>query len=297
MQQPYLLELDGKLAGRFHAFTGGTAHAEIVTERTGPGMVARKHAGSVRYQDIEMACGTGMSKSFYQWVADSCNGSPEYKHGAVIRLDDQQKPSARLDFQDAFISAVKLPALDTSSSDAAVINVTIKPELTSLTKSGLTTDLGVYTAAAAKKWTVGSFRIQIDGLHNECAHVTRIEPLSVGYKVAEEVIGTGRYRTIRPVAREYSPLVVRLPDTYADGFLKWHEDFVVKGMNSANLAKKGSIEFLAAGSTKAYFVVELDSLGISAIAKSAVGVKTGLSITVEMYCDRMTFQAGASAIL
>ena len=61
-------------------------------------------------------------------------------------------------------------------------------------------------------------RLRIDGLETDCAHVTKIDSLSLGQKVAEDYIGESRDAQKEAGSLEYSDLVIRLPEMYATGF-------------------------------------------------------------------------------
>ena len=65
------LELDDVLAGWVFKVSGGGATADVVSEKIGPDHVIKKHLGGVKYEEIVVEAGLGMTKSFYQWIADS----------------------------------------------------------------------------------------------------------------------------------------------------------------------------------------------------------------------------------
>jgi hypothetical protein len=128
--------------------------------------------------------------------------------------------------------------------------------------------------------------------------VTQIDSLSLGQKVAEDYIGVTREARKEAASLEYSDVVIRLPEMHATGFYKWLDDFVVKGNNSPQFEKKGTLEFFAPHSSKAYFGLQFGGLGIKEIAgSSALRTKTSLPVTVAMYCESMKFYAGPSAII
>ena len=293
MQQNYLLELEGKPAGRFFDFSGGTVRGEVVEEIGG----SNKHIGSPRFQDMELTCGTGMSKAFYEWLGSGFSGSTLRKNGAIVLLDQKQKATARLEFSDAFVSSVVLPQLQRSANKQAFLKVSISPEYTSAKKTD-TTKLGVYVSASAKAWNISSFRLKISGLEKECSQVTKINSLSLTKASKAYSAGNMRVMTKEPATSELSDLIIQLPDLHADGFYKWLDDFVIHGRNSSQFEKKGILEFFAPNSTKAYFGLEFGGLGIIGLAgASAIRTKTSTPVGVEMYCEKMRFYAGAAAIM
>lgn len=286
MLQPYLLELDGRLAGRLFDFTGGGVEADVVLERTGRGLTSRNQPFAVKYQDIVLACGTGMSLTFYDWIGSAFSGASLRKAGAVTILDHGFKARARREFTDAIVSSIVLPDLDASGKDAAFITVTITPERASFTESGGKQDLGVYTSALPKAWDTGSFRIQIDGLNAECPHVTRISSIGLGRKIVRDAVESTREPVLMPGAIALSNLTLELPGSFADGFYKWAEG-----------KKNGSIDFLAPGSSSPYFTVKLRGLSIFKMFSTGGRTKTTLPVTVSLYCEGMSFSAGAAAMM
>ena len=298
MNQPQLLanllELDGKLSGRFFGYTGGEVHADVIVEKVGAGQISRKHLGAVEYGDIALDCGTGMSRTFYDWVGSAFGGTTMRKTGAIIALDAKSKPKGRLDFNNALVASLSLPELDRSAKEGASMTVTISPEWTRYNRSSGAQDMGVYTGALPKAWHIGSFRIQIDGLSKECSHVTRISSLSLGRKVMKDYVGEIREARVVPAAIEFSNITLKLPGSFAGGFYNWLDDSVVKGNASE---KGGSIDFFAPGSSSPYFSVKLGGLGIFGMSSPPGGrTNTALPVAVNLYCEEMTFSAGAAAI-
>ncbi len=296
MLQQFLLELEGKLAGRFFGFTGGMAVGDTVVERIGSGQVVHKHVGGVRYEDMVLVCGTGMSRTFYDWAGSSFNGGFQRMSGAVMSLGHDSKSTGQLEFQNALVSSLELPKLDASSKDPGYLTISLTPEFTSFKKPGDTPNLGVYTSGLPKAWTIGAFRLDIDGLTAECRYVTRVESLRLGQVIVKDVVGSRRSPQNEAGGVNFSDLSVVLPRIHADGFYKWHQSFVVMGNSSSSGEKNGSLSFLGPGAMAPYFVVKLRGLGIKVISSPAFGTATALPVTVTMYCQEMTFSAGAGAI-
>ena len=298
MLQNFLLELEGKPAGRFFAATGGSVQADVLIQSSGPGQVRHKHIAGVKYEDMVLTCGTGMSRAFYDWIGNSFGGAASRKSGAVIVLDQKQAPIARLEFRNALVKSLVVPELDHSGHAAAVMAVSISPEGTRSTEVGLSQGLGVYASALPKAWNISDFRIRIDGLEADCTHVTRVGWLNLGQNLAEFDLGEMRSAEKEPTSLQYSDLIVRLPGGFSTGFYKWLDDFVVKGDNSTQDEKKGVLEFFAPKSNTAYFEIEFSGLGIYKIdGPLALASKTSLPITVSMYCEAMKFRAGPAAVI
>ena len=70
----YLFELDGRLAGRFSTFAGGGTHADVIVEKVGAGQVSHKHLGAVKFEEMILECGTGMTHAFYDRIGSAFSG-------------------------------------------------------------------------------------------------------------------------------------------------------------------------------------------------------------------------------
>ena len=177
------------------------------------------------------------------------------------------------------------------------MTVVLSPEFTRSTAAEASAELGVYISALPRAWNISDFRLWIDGLEADCAHVTHIGSLSLREKISRVLTGDSRDVRKEPTGREYSNLVFQLPNMYADGFYKWFEDFVVKGNSGEFNEKNGTLEFFAPDSNKAYFGLKFSGLGIFKFgSESGLRTKTSLPVTVEMYCENMKFYAGAAAV-
>src|SRR3954470_23594863 len=92
------LELDGVPVGIVQSAEGGTASADVVAEKPGPDGIVHKHIAGVKYEDITINCGTGMSKNFYDWLTDTVDRKPSPKDGAIVGADANLVEHERLSF-------------------------------------------------------------------------------------------------------------------------------------------------------------------------------------------------------
>ena len=289
----FMLELDGVDAGWLASAEGGFAVADVVVEKPGADRLVHKHLAGLKYTDIQLGFGTGLSKGLYQWITDTLAGKPQRKNGVLITADFDFKERERLTFTDALISHIDFPALDASSKDVAKLTIGLAPDQTTKAKGSggkLAGQLGTKTV----KWLLANFKLEIDGL--DCTGVSRIEPISIKSVAGEHTIGERR-EIEREVSRlEIPDLVVTLSEAKADSFDAWHEDFVIKGNNGDDKEKSGKLEFL--GPTKeTLFTLSFSGLGIYKLAPSAqtAGVEAVRRLTASMYCEEMAFAPGAGA--
>jgi hypothetical protein len=280
----FFLEIDGVSAGYARNVQGGGAVAEVIREKVGADHIVHKHIGAVRFDDIVLTCDAGLSKAFYDWVDQTFRSQGLRKNGAVVVLDGGKEVS-RLDWNNGLISRVDFPALDATSNDLFSMIVKITPERTRSAKGGESRPV----TPARKSWLASSFRLSIEGLEEACKYVSRIEPLAIDWHL-KEVNTSGGYRDSMEPAGNVEPgnLIVTLPESKAQGFQDWFEDFAIKGNSGQGREKRGTLESGA-------FSLQFGNLGISGITRPSDRPGAMIRKTrVEMYCESIRFRAKAA---
>lgn len=292
----YAFEIDGAMGGWLHNAEGGHATADVVTEKLGVDHLHKKHIGGVKYEDISVSFGTGMSKAFYNWIKDSFDHKYSRRNGATIACNYDYKEMSRCTFTNGLISEIGLPALDAASKDAAKMTLKINPEYTRLTTSlggGPSVAGGSYKVdpKVQKKWLPANFRLKIDGLDTFCSRVNKIEALTLKQKNVENAVGEMRDYEKEPAYLEVPNLVITGPESHAEEIYKWHEDFVIKGNNGDEAEKNGTLEFLTPNLKETLFTLTFKHLGVFKMAPDKVesGAEGLRRVKVEMYCEEMNW--------
>jgi phage tail-like protein len=286
----YGIELDGLLAGWVQSVEGGHATADVVTEKIGPDRVVHKHLAGVKYEDIAVNCGTGMSKGFYEWIKASFDLKGSRQNGAVVMTGPSGQTESRLEFYNSLITEVGFPALDASSKEACALTIKFAPEFTTYAKGSGKVEPKIAASAAQKPWLRSNFRLQIAGL--DCTKVNKIDGLKVRPVLVQLQLGDSRSYQQEPSHLEVPNLVVTLPDAVAQSFYDWHEDFVIKGNNDKSREKSGTLEFLAPNLQDVVFKLTLSNLGIFSLKSvpSGAGTATIRQVQAEMYCEQISFE-------
>jgi hypothetical protein len=287
----FALELDGA-AAFVQSFEGGDAHAAVVEETPGPdACFASKHLAVLEYEEIALTCGTGMTAGFYAWLQSSLGCQAVRKDGAIIATDFKLAERSRRTFTQGLVTEIGFPAGDAESKDVAKMTVKIAPEVTRRVKGSGQAVLTCGGAKAQKKWLASNFRLTIDGL--DCTKVTKVEDLTIKQKVVENPVGEERDPGRDQRRIEFPNLVVTLPESAAQSFFDWHEDFVIKGNSTSEDEKNGKLEYLSPNLSEVLFTIDFHHLGIFKLSSETV--ETGDQIPrvrAEMYCEQMTFTPG-----
>ena len=289
----YALELDGVAVGWIRSFEGGNARGEVVPEKSqGSNPFVNKHVGPPRYEAVTLTCNADMGKPFFDWIKSSISGTPPGKNGAIITMDVDNKPMRRLEFKNALITEVGFPMLEGGLKEPAFLTVKFVPQFTQKAAAG-----GAIPAAAKqqKLWLQSNYALKIKGLEQACVKVTRIEALTIRRTLAGSAgIGDMRDYKQTPAGIDVPNLVLTVAEASAAPFYAWHEDFVVKGNSGDAQERPGVLEILSTPPATVLFTLSLYNLGIiSAAQLPVVAMTEGLLRTkVEMYCERIDFDAG-----
>jgi hypothetical protein len=283
----FALELDGAKAGVLLRGDGGNALGVVVAEAAGPDHIVHKHIGGVKYEDFTVSCGTGMSKDFYNWIKDSFDHKYARHSGRLTSWEsDGTQPDARK-FTDAVISEVGFPALDAASKDAAKMTIKFKPESTARGKAGPRQTIG----AKQKAWLCCNFRLTIGGTNY--GRVASIDSFTWKQAFAEPPPpGQAQVATLEPTKLEIPNLVITMPESHADDFFAWHEDFVLNG--NAKDERSGELTFVSTDKVD-LFTLTFAGLGIWVVDTSPPTVDNIRRVKVEMYCEEMSFTFTSAA--
>jgi len=289
----YGIELAGAPAGWVQSIEGGHAFSDVVNEKLGPDHIIHKHIAGVKYEDITISCGTGMTKPFYEWIKASFERKNDRKDGAVVAADYSYNEISRMTFTHALISEIGFPALDASSKDAARMTIKIMPEFTRTTK-GSGKQFGKIDTKIQKKWLPSNFRLKIDGL--DCTRVNKIDAIVVKQNVVDNPVGELRDYEKEPAHLEIPNLGITLAESQAESWYKWHEDFVIKGDNGEDKEKRGTLEYLTPDLKESLFTITFLNAGIFKLdlEKVQTGTDAIRRLKAELYVQDMKFEYHAA---
>jgi hypothetical protein len=269
---------------------GGFPKSDVIQEQVGPNGVVKKRIAPPRYQDIAIQCHPVVPKPLFDWISAMLNGSPVRKNGAIITMDLNRVEQSRLQFNNALLTEVGIPACDGASKDPGYLMLKWAPEVT-VPSAGKGTVTGA-VAKTQKVWLPANFRLSIQGL--DCTKVSRIEALTVRQSIPQSDLGQARDLNKQAARLDLPNLVVSLAEFSAGTFYAWFQDMVIKGNSGDNNERSGMLEFLDPTMKNTLFTVHFARLGIFGFTPersdaSADGIKR---VKAEMYCEQMTLSQG-----
>lgn len=283
------VEIEGEQVCWATSVEAGLATGEVVEQALAGGMFMLKQIGAVRYEPIRLTCEAGIASSLFGWMQQILSGVQQPKNGALIAINSQGSVIDRLNFTNALITGITLPALDASSREVGRFVLELSPERTELVSSR---PAGSYQGVSwpAANWLVSNFRVTIAGL--DCTKVAQVDALPISLAVVQQAVGAQPTPTLVPAHLEIPDLTVSLAPPAAD-FVQWHEDFLIHPTATTRTENHGQLDYLAPGLHDALFSVTFDHLGIHRLTRSYDdSAKMGQRVRVSMYCGRLQLAPG-----
>ncbi|HEX8849466.1 MAG TPA: hypothetical protein VF761_08040 [Gemmatimonadaceae bacterium] len=281
------MEVEGFAVGYLRGVDGGNPIGMVTTGPAGPDGIPGKHIAAVGYDDIIAVVGMGMGKGMYDWISGSLNGAQApRKNGRILVGDFNYKAQSEQLFNNAFISAVTIPALDGSSKDAAYFTVQITPGTVAFRK-GSGAEMRGKIGPKQKAWLSSNFRFELAGLPTN--RVASIDSFTISRKVMQTAPGATRELSKVPSSLEFPNLVLTISAADQAQWEQWRDSFLIQGNHTDADEKAGAIVFLAPDMKNELGRVSLDHCGLVRLAPNAGDAGAVSRFTVELYCQKMAF--------
>lgn len=281
-------------AGNPHSVSGGYATASIAEQSASPTAFVKKNVAGVKYEDITVTCGAGMSKAFWTWVADTMGRKTPSRNGSVDLVGFDNKPVSQLTYANALISQITFPTLDASIKEPAFFTVVLTPESTRR-GVGKGTAVAPRDLSKQKAWVTSNFKLDIPGL--DTSRVSRIESFTFKQKTMASTVGVQREPTLHAASWEVPNLVVTINEAGAADWYAWYQSFFVEGRRLDENEKSGTLTFLAPDLQTTYMKLSLKHIGLAKFTPDKVeaGGEAIRRVRVEMYVEEMSLDVDGSA--
>jgi hypothetical protein len=166
-----------------------------------PGAAAKWTPPQPGELDVTIKVGTGMSRSFWNLVADAIDGKPREFDGSIKVIDYNRDVMHALDISRATITKVRLPALDTASADAAVAEVRLHvADGKDMKGEGKVAP----APPPGPRWTTSRYRLTVGTLDG--ASVTHIDAIDLPIRAAKPAPADVQFVVRGPAADQYLKL-------------------------------------------------------------------------------------------
>jgi hypothetical protein len=253
-------ELEGDVVARLHAAGGGNGAAAIVLD-TSSGHTD-KRVSAITYGDIAFQVDPGnLEQALETWLQDftSSSGVPALRSGALLITDSSLRVRERLEFLDAAIVEVRLPAVDAASREAAFMTVRIRPARTTY-RAG--TSNAISSPRSNRTATTSEFAVELRPRRTE--RVAQASGLTLRRSVTSSDPQGGGAPDVRG-ALEVSDLRLAIATSDRDDWVRWYEEFLVRGQNGENHELSGSLTLLTRNLRDEILRIELAGVGLRSL--------------------------------
>ena len=271
---------------------GGTIRGSVVTEKTG-----KKHLANVQVEPIRAKCNVGD----FSTLINSALANPtqlQRVNGTIYTADLNGKVVASRDFLNAILTEVDFAALDPTSKEPASMTIVLEAEQVRETGGGKMLP-PMSGGPGGSKGATGAgvargFTIDIPGV--DAKRVVKLDAITVARKVSENPVGEMRDYQKTPGNWDVSNIAFTVPQSDAASLVKWHEDFVIKGICDDGHEKSMTITAIDA-TAKPLYTLNFGNVGIIAIAPTPMqsGTDQIAQMRAELYAETMTLNGGSGA--
>jgi hypothetical protein len=273
---------------------GGYVRASLMDEPIGPENYRIKHTSVVEIEPFTVDFGLSGADAVLKWIQASWRKSYSRRNGQITHANFDLYQMYQHEFYDALITETTFPALDGASKDAAYIKIKMLPErvVTKKTKAGrVQSNMG----PKQKLWMCSGFRLKIDGIQ-DIEYTNKIDSFTIKQGTRKFYTGEERFPQIEPTKIEFPAINGTISLGYADGLIKWHDEYIIKGQADPKAQKNGSIEFLGPNRSDTIFRINLYEVGLHylGMAPSQANADAIKRMKFELYVGRMDLDGGGS---
>ena len=268
---PHLLELKDVHCGVLKSVKGGDVYAEVIEDKQAKAPYTPKRLGQNVQSPFVLEAGLDMSHELHDWIKNTwVQGQNPRWDGAIVTGND------RVEFHNAILSEVTLPALDAGSKEPGYLKLTVVPTFTQ--RSRETGKIDGSSGARQKKFVASNFRLEIPGL--DCSHVVKVDALTVKQQYVRGSNG------VDGGLIEFPNLRVELAAGTRKKWDDFFEEFVVKRNCTEHDEKTGTLRLLSPNLQDALATITFHNLGIFKLVDSETNPNR---VVAELYCVQMEF--------
>jgi hypothetical protein len=224
-------------------------------------------------------------------VTDALEGKPASINGGIDYLDFNYKGQRRVGFKDASVVAVRFPALDGSSKEAATVEVTLAPQETR--EEPASGDVKAGATVKQKAALRSAFRVSLPGVHAE--RVATVSAIEVRAKRVEGAAGTER----APAKSQSGMEIPNIKLTMSPADLKEWQQWLERSLEDrgSKQEKTMRVEFLDPSMKNPVAAIDLSGVGIVAIRtpKAEANSEQIARVEIELYAEQLKFNPGGGA--
>jgi len=206
-----VLDLEG-VAVPLAAVSGGAEYADPVKEPDVGDGITHLRPGVPKVEDIVIQLPLdSVPPSLLSWINGTLAKNVTRKSGAIAYVDLNMAQRKRLEFTNAFLTEVTLPACDATDKSIANLTLRLTPDRTQLVDGGGAKPLSL-PPQSQKHALNSNFMLSVEKLENASRRTMKISPISAKRPVVATTVGTMRDYAKSPSSLELSIVSIVLPE-------------------------------------------------------------------------------------
>ncbi len=284
----FVLDVNGYSVTYLKSAGGMAMKAEIANNPGGPDNIVKKHVANIGWEAGNCKVGLGMGSEMYKWIKASFDKGFIAKSGSLTAADANFKAKSRLDFIDAYITEVGMPALDGAAKESCYIDVKWQPTQVKWSP-GDNKDIRAKIGPIQKNWLACNFELEFGGL--PCKRVSKIDAFVWKQKLVQDQIGTTKEPVWVPASVEVPELKFTISMGDYDDWAKAAYSWFIGGNHEEKHEMNGRIRFLAPNLKDELGDIELIQCGFSKFEQGGAdaGTEKVANFTATVYVEQMKF--------
>jgi hypothetical protein len=279
----FVVDIAGQQIGQCFKFDPPKMTLDVAQLKAGSGNDTFNTVANLKYGEASMEVGASMGKGLSDWVQSAFNKQHIYKDGSCVIAGPDFKAQRRINWLQALVTEVGLPALDASSKDAAKFTIKFTPEVLRWEKAGgevITAPPGT----KVKPFVASNFRVEIGDLL--CKNIVKVDAMSFKVKTTVDAVGERKENDLIPTAIEHPELKLTIQrkdeDAWATAFKKW----AIDGQSHQEHELSGRIVYLAHDMSTELGELQIARIGFKEMSFAAMERSDkGATFTVSMYIE------------
>lgn len=270
----------------------GKLSNEIITHNLGGTIIQKKHAGKMKHDPITLEVGVGMGKALYEWIKNSFNGKHERMNGEVLIANHDYQVMRRMEFVNALVTEVSIPACDGAGKDPMYFTVKFQPE--TVRYSDGSGNIGsVKVGEKQKMWLSNNFRFDAAGLPTK--HLRKVDSIKWTQKVQEHAVGEFIESQYEGTAAECGDIKMTLATTDYKQYYDLARSWFFEGKKTEADERAMALEILAQDAKEVVGTIGFKNCGLKEFTFAALEANKDAISTFDVtwYTEQYTFDIAA----
>jgi phage tail-like protein len=280
---------DGKFPGMVKKCSGGDASGEVAENKMGAHNLIKKHVTTIKYDDLTLEMGMGMSKWVWDWINASLNNNYQKKNWEYALADANGDIQMTKTLMDCLIKEFSLPKMEAKSKEPGYVTLKIQPQTTRIAAGGGGKVKGDMGKNIQKMWHCSNFRLDIPGM--DCTKIMSIDALTWKQAISLNEVGTEReYETVANNMTQ-PDLKITMTAPTSKPWFDWYKKSVLEGHADETSELSGTLTFLHSNLKDELGHLEFSNIGIKKFSYGAAEAhgEGVMDVTVECYVEATKF--------